>query len=191
MKRRLLALFVGISAVLAACDIASAPSRALPGEEVFVEPGGTVYFDPQTGDVFTGEEVALAPQGFSLTLCSFRWNNVHQTIYNGVKEIKGDWTGSCPRSEDSFYLDPNPSVLKRNSFGSYVGVTPRRTVGVRKLVGSAGASWVRTEVFQTVPCVNGSYKSKIDFVATNPNGVALSQKLNSGISSAFTISTCG
>ena len=187
MKRRLLALFVVVSALLAACDVASAPSNG----EVVIQPGGTVYFNPQTGDVFTSEDVRLAPQGFSLTLCSFRWNNVHQTSIGGVKEIKGDWTGSCPRSEDSFYLDPNPGMLKRNTSGSYVNASIKKIVGVRKLVGLGGASWIRTEVFTTVPCVNGSYKSKIDFVATNPNGAALSQKLNSGISSAYTISTCG
>ena len=187
MKKRLMALFVVVSALLAACDVASEPS----GGEVVIEPGGTVYFNPQTGDVFTNEDVGLAPQGFSLTLCAFRWNYVHQTSRNGVKEIKGDWTGSCPSSQDSFYLDPNPGMLKRNAFGVYGNVSPRNVVGVRKLVGGSGASWVRTEVFMTVPCVNGSYKSKIDFVATNPNGVALSQKLASGVSAAATISTCG
>lgn len=187
MKKRLMALFVVVSALLAACDVASGPS----GREVVVEPGGTVYFNPQTGDVFTREDVKLAPQGFSLTLCAFRWNNVHQTSRDGVKEIKGDWTGSCPSSQDSYYLDPNPSMLKRNAFGVYASVAPKKIVGVRKLVGSSGASWIRTEVFTTVPCVNGSYKSRIDFVATNPNGVALSQKLASGVSSAYTISTCG
>ena len=180
---------MGISVLFAACDTVSAPPEAVGGE-IEVGPGETLYINPKTGEMFTSIDSEMLPQQLSITLCGFKPGNVHQTVQprTSIKEIKGDWTGSCPSSSDGFYLTPSPSVLKRNTIGSYRTVTPKKVVGQRKYVSSAGASWIRTEIFATVPCVNGSYKSKVSFNATNDNGVAVA--LNPAVSTAFSISTC-
>ena len=187
MKLRLLALLVGITLAVTACDTAQPPA---PNQELEMSPGDTLYFDPATGESFVSTSGELDTQGFSVTLCAFTWNNVHQTSFGGAKEIKSDWTGSCPSSSDPFYLTPRPSMQKQNTFGTYSTVTPKKVTAIRKNVSKAGAKWIRTEVFVTTTCVNGSYKGKIDFTTADANGVALATKLAPGITAAFKISSC-
>lgn len=185
VKKGLFVLLLGVTVLFSACSTSITPPLE---ETIEVGLGETLYIDPQTGEMFTESDLEVQPQGFSITLCSFRWNNIHQTSRGGVKEVKGDWTGSCPSSSDPFYLTPRPTLLRESSFGSYLPVSHRNVVATRKYVSTSGANWIRTEIFSTTACINTRYKSRLDFTANNPQGVSI--PLNSAISSAYMITTC-
>jgi uncharacterized lipoprotein YbaY len=86
MKRFLLSIALAVVAILVGCETTNRP----PSTDVIeVEIGETIYINPETGEVYTQEELALFPESFSITLCSFTLENVHQTWWLGEKEVRG------------------------------------------------------------------------------------------------------